>query len=100
MTPLHGVRLKSGPMLDGDVSNEDTNWDDSFWRHEGHESHPDAGTSVLWNTTEKTEFTVACAQAVNLSGATWTGMEAVKATGLGALSNRPRRSWCSTSTWA
>ena len=41
VTPVHGVNtLEFQPTLDGNVSNEDTNWDDSFWRHEGHESHP------------------------------------------------------------
>ena len=85
VTPLHGVKtVEVQPMLDGDVSNEDSNWDDSFWRHEGHESQVTQGTSVLWNTTEKTEFTVACAQAASMAGATWTGFEATKATGLGA----------------
>ena len=91
VTPVHGVNtLEFQPTLDGDVSNEDTNWDDSFWRHEGHESDPGAGTSVLWNTTEKTAFTVACAQAVGLEGATWTDKEAAKATGLCASFASPQ----------
>ena len=91
VTPVHGVNtLEFQPTLDGDVSNEDTNWDDSFWRHEGHQSDAGAGTSVLWNTTEKTAFTVACAQAVSLEGATWTEKEAAKATGLGASFASPQ----------
>ena len=91
LTPLHGVKtLEIVPMLDGQVSNEDTNWDDSFWCHGGHESHLDSCTSVLWNTTEKTEFSVACAQAVSMDQATWKTLDAPKATGLSAAMQVPQ----------
>ena len=85
LTPLSGVeRLTIEPKLDGGITNEDTNWDDAFWRHDGHSSEEKAGTSVLTNTTEKTGFTVSTAQALACSEAAWKGLSGDKQVGLQA----------------
>ena len=40
VTPLSGVTsLEVMPRLDGGITNEDTNWDDVFWRHDGHRQY-------------------------------------------------------------
>lgn len=90
ITPLQGVEsISFEPRLDGGITNEDTNWDDAFWRHDGQDSHVEKGTSVLVNTTEKTEFTVGTAQALSLKGADWQGVEGAKWTGIRAEFQRP-----------
>jgi maltose phosphorylase len=87
VTPLAGVTsLEWLPMLDGGITNEDTNWDDAFWRHDGHESDPTQGTSLLVNTTEKTSFTVGTAQAVVCDGVSWKEAGGATWTGLSGLS--------------
>jgi len=88
VTPLAGVTsLVWVPMLDGGITNEDTNWDDAFWRHDGHSSDAAAGTSVLVNTTEKTEFTVGTAQAVVVEGVSWEEVGGDKWAGLSGQSS-------------
>ena len=83
LTPLTGVtQLMVVPSLDGGITNEDTNWDDAFWRHDGHQSDAVKGTSILTNTTEKTGFTVSVAQAVHCPGAAWEGLSGSKHAGL------------------
>ena len=90
ITPLKGVNeVTLSPLLDGTITNEDSNWDDSFWRFDASESSLKEGTSVLTNTTEKTHFTVGTAQAVSMNGASWTSIEAAKATGLHATMLNP-----------
>ena len=69
LTPLNGVTsLTFTPQLDGGITNEDSNWDDAFWRHDGHQADAPNGTAVLTNTTEKTGFTVSVAQALIAEG--------------------------------
>ena len=85
LTPLEGVHaLEVHPLLDGGISNEDTNWDDAFWRHDRQASDEAQGTSVLVNTTEKTEFTVGTAQALSCEGAAWKAEQGEKWVGLHA----------------
>jgi len=91
VTPLEGVTsLAFEPRLDGGITNEDTNWDDAFWRHGNQESDAAAATSVLVNTTEKTAFTVGVGQALDLEGATWEVQEGEKWTGLRATCDASR----------
>ena len=83
VTPLSGVEhLTLAPFLDGGITNEDTNWDDAFWRHDGHHAEVELGTSVLTNTTEKTGFTVSTAQALECTGAVWESLSEPKRVGL------------------
>ena len=83
LTPLSGVEsLTLEPKLDGGITNEDTNWDDEFWRHVGHTAETTDGTSVLTNTTEKTGFTVSVAQALECDGAHWESRSEAKLVGL------------------
>jgi len=85
VTPIQGVNgLDVSPTLDGGITNEDTNWDDAFWRHDDHQSDAAHGTSVLVNTTEKTAFTVGTAQAVSCEEATWSVQDGDKRTALHA----------------
>ena len=68
VTPLHGVKtLNSNPRW-METCPTRTPRDDSFLAPRGARIMLGLGTSVLWNTTEKTKFTVACAQAVSLRG--------------------------------
>ena len=83
LTPLAGVEnLTLEPKLDGGITNEDSNWDDAFWRHDGHSAEATDGTSVLTNTTEKTGFTVSVAQAMECEGALWESQSETKLVGL------------------
>ena len=83
LTPLAGVEsLTLEPKLDGGITNEDSNWDDAFWRHDGHSAEATDGTSVLTNTTEKTGFTVSVAQAMECEGALWESLPETKLVGL------------------
>ena len=82
---MEGVNaLEVHPSLDGGISNEDTEWDDAFWRHDRQASDEAQGTSVLVNTTEKTEFTVGTAQALSCEGADWKAEQGEKWVGLHA----------------
>ncbi|MGB1075910.1 MAG: family 65 glycosyl hydrolase domain-containing protein [Flavobacteriales bacterium] len=51
--------LKVKVKADGDVVNEDSNWDDAFWVSLDQESNADNQTATVVNRTNKTEFTVA-----------------------------------------
>ena len=83
ITPLQGVHaLKVEAGLDGGITNEDSNWDDAFWRHEGQSFDESNATAVLVNTTEKTDFTVATAQALDCADISWVGFEQEKCVGL------------------
>ena len=57
------VRVAAG--VDGNVRNEDSNWDDAFWRQDGAET-PRLGQGVVANTTHKTHFGTAAAMDVEL----------------------------------
>jgi maltose phosphorylase len=57
------VRVAAG--VDGNVRNEDSNWDDAFWRQDGAET-PRLGQGVVANTTHKTHFGTATAMDVEL----------------------------------
>ena len=90
VTPLSGVTsLEVMPRLDGGITNEDTNWDDAFWRHDAQASDAAVATSVVVNTTEKTAFTVGTAQAMSCMDATWRAEEGEKWTGLTAAWDQP-----------
>lgn len=63
----YAVRAVSGAMhvelrpgIDADVKNEDSNWDDAFWKIRSVESQEDGSAAVL-NETEKTHFETAAA---------------------------------------
>jgi len=65
--PLSGVNLiQISPIVDADVNNEDTNWDEEFWQFNGAEITKDDSACVV-NTTKKTEFKVATAFASSLT---------------------------------
>ena len=82
VTPLNGVTsLTFAPQLDGGITNEDSNWDDAFWRHDSHQADAANGTAVLTNTTEKTEFVVGTAQALVGEGIEWRATEGDKVVG-------------------
>ena len=85
VTAVSGVdSLRVVPLLDGGITNEDTNWDDAFWRHDSQQSDAATATSVLVNTTLKTEFTVGTAQAISGGNAAWSSAEGEKWVGLEA----------------
>lgn len=50
-----GMPISVAPYLDADVKNDDSNWDDAFWRI--HQVHSDEnGTAYAAASTEKTNF--------------------------------------------
>lgn len=58
ITPLNGdFEIAFTPYVDGNVVNEDSNWDDAFWSQIAHEVKNDEGYVVA--RTNKTEFEVA-----------------------------------------
>lgn len=58
ITPLNGdFDIEYTPYLDGNVVNEDSNWDDAFWSQISHEVNNGEGYVVA--RTNKTEFEVA-----------------------------------------
>jgi len=79
---LDGSSVLVQPQLDGGITNEDSNWDDAFWRHDHQSNQAIEGTSVLVNTTMKTEFTVATAQALGGSSGMWAPEEGSRWIGL------------------
>ena len=56
-----GMTVCMKPGLDGDVFNEDSNWDDAFWQVDAVDASAERGTAAVVNTTLKTAFTVATA---------------------------------------
>ena len=56
------VSVEAAAAVDGNVRNEDSNWDDAFWRVDG-EDMPRSGRGLVANTTYKTEFGTATAMA-------------------------------------
>ena len=50
------------PFLDGDVKNEDSNWDDAFWHFHKAESD-EQGNGIVYNETEKSGFHAALSMA-------------------------------------
>lgn len=60
------VRLK--PSIDADVKNEDSNWDDAFWRVEDVISKTD-GSASIFSITEKTQFGTAASMRTKVE---WT----------------------------
>jgi maltose phosphorylase len=64
ITPLNGnVDIKYIPYLDGNVENEDANWDEIFWEQIDHQINGNEGYVV--SRTKKTEFEVAMGMCVN-----------------------------------
>lgn len=62
ITPLNGnFEVEYTPFLDGNVVNEDSNWDDAFWSQIGHEVNNGEGYIVA--RTNKTEFEVSTGMA-------------------------------------
>ena len=60
ITPLNGdFEIVFTPYVDGNVVNEDSNWDDAFWTQIDHEVN--SGLGVVVARTNKTEFEVATA---------------------------------------
>ncbi len=58
ITPLNGdFNIEFTPYIDGNVVNEDSNWDDAFWSQITHEVNNGEGYVVA--RTNKTEFEVA-----------------------------------------
>lgn len=56
-----GLEVTLSPGLDGDVFNEDSNWDDAFWEVDAVEASAADGTALVVNTTLKTAYTVGTA---------------------------------------
>jgi len=57
-----GAAVRAVAAVDGNVHNEDSNWDEAFWRMDGEEL-PAAGRGLVASTTHKTEFGTATAMA-------------------------------------
>ena len=63
ITPLNGdFDIDFTPYVDGNVVNEDSNWDDAFWQQITHEV--DNGKGFVVARTNKTEFEVATGMSV------------------------------------
>jgi maltose phosphorylase len=63
ITPVNGdFEIEFTPYVDGNIVNEDSNWDDAFWQQISHEVNN--GTGVVVARTNKTEFEVATAMSV------------------------------------
>ncbi|MBN1416666.1 MAG: glycoside hydrolase family 65 protein [Bacteroidales bacterium] len=59
LSPVNAdVEIKFVPYLDGNVINEDANWDEVFWDQVTHEINGKEGYIV--SRTKKTEFEIAC----------------------------------------
>ena len=54
-------RIELSPSVDADVSNEDTNWNEAFWKFDKAIVSKEDAVGCVVNTTEKTKFTVATA---------------------------------------
>jgi maltose phosphorylase len=61
-----GATVRAVAAVDGNVRNEDSNWEDAFWRMDG-EEFPVAGRGLVANTTYKTEFGTATAMSAHLT---------------------------------
>ncbi len=69
VTALSGdMSIALKPGLDGDVFNEDSNWDDAFWQVDAVDASAEHGTAAVVNTTLKTAFTVGTAMVAQLDG--------------------------------
>jgi trehalose/maltose hydrolase-like predicted phosphorylase len=71
-----GATVRAVAAVDGNVRNEDSNWEDAFGRMDG-EEFPAAGRGLVANTTYKTEFGTATAMSAHLT----RGVEACTAQG-------------------
>ena len=60
LIPEEDATVRAVAAIDGNVRNEDSNWDDAFWRQDGEEL-PEAGRGLVANTTHKTGFGTATA---------------------------------------
>ncbi len=54
------MNIELAPAIDGNVSNEDSNWDDAFWKTLSVDSNVDGSSSVL-SQTQKTNFETSAA---------------------------------------
>ena len=79
VTALSGsMEVELCPTIDGDVKNEDSNWDDAFWKILSVESNSDGSAGVL-NQTEKTGFETAAAMRTSVYKLHSGGADAISA---------------------
>ncbi len=62
------VDIQVSPGLDGDVRNEDTNWEEVFWDVDVAAAGLAHGSAYLQNTTRKTAFSVGTAMVARVRG--------------------------------
>ena len=55
------IKVQISLGVDGNVRNEDTNWDDAFWRHCSVQADAATSSAMVVNETNKTHFRVASA---------------------------------------
>ena len=66
--PLHGSAcIKFEPLLDGNITNEDANYDEVFWEEIDRECREGSGELIM--RTKKSDFKVATAMEYELAGA-------------------------------
>lgn len=72
------IKLQIEPAIDGAVKNEDSNWEEAFWKVLAVESNENGSAAVL-NQTEKTEFETAAAMQCRVWRIRPQGQESVDA---------------------
>ncbi|MDA0303322.1 MAG: family 65 glycosyl hydrolase domain-containing protein [Bacteroidetes bacterium] len=79
VTAISGsMEVELCPAIDGDVKNEDSNWDDAFWKTLSVESNS-AGSAGVLNQTEKTAFESAAAMRTSVHKLHSGGADAISA---------------------
>lgn len=73
VTPEEDCKIVFSPYIDGDVENEDSNYDEKFWNIL--ETNASQYASELLCQTKKLDFRVAYAMAAELAGAEATGIQ-------------------------